>query len=432
MSRKVFCGIGIFTVLALAVLILPNASESVPLQANQGAGERASQTAAPSSSEERRPVLIERAPARVIEDPHAAFSAVAVDAARDEIVLQDENRHNIMIYNRLDNTPPQAAMTEPKRMIGGPRTKVQFNCGVYVDPFSGDIYSLAGDVMDTMTVFSRQAKGNVPPDRELHTPHRTFGVAIDEEDQELYLTIQHPPAVVVYNKTAKGNDAPIRILEGDKTQMADVHGIALDTKNHLLYLGNRGAWSQNRNGVGWARAVKEGVRTWEIPLEKEAWRNMVPGSGKFLAPSITVYPLKASGDTPPLRVIQGSQTMLNWPAHISLDVEHGEVFVADAITDAILVFRATDSGNVKPLRVLKGSRTGIRNPHGVYADVKNDEIVVANFGNHAATVYPRTASGNAPPIRIIRGAPLDTPAPMLGNVGALAYDTKRDEILAPN
>ena len=178
--------------------------------------------------------------------------------------------------------------------------------------------------------------------------------------------------------------------------------------------------------------MKEGERTWDIPEQLYAWKNFVPGSGEFHPPAITVYALKANGDVPPLRVIQGPLTQLNWPAHISMDVEHQELFVTNSVTDEILVFSATANGNVAPVRVLKGPRTNLKKPHGVFVDVKNDEIVVANFGNHAATVYRRTASGDTAPIRTIRAAPVNTPAAMLGNVGALNYDTKRDQILAPN
>ena len=454
MVKRAFCVAGVLILVALGLLFFPKSAEIVLEDREKGADTATKQWFPASARSEHfasffqqgssrvagdisaregtRPIEIDRPPVRVIEDPHAGFSAVAVDVARDEIVLQDENRHNIMIYNRLDSTPPSATMTEPKRIIGGPRTKVQFNCGVYVDPGNGDIYSLANDVMDTMVVFSREAKGDVPPDRELKTPHRTFGVVADEEAQELYLTLQHPPAVMVYHKMAQHDDAPIRILEGNHTQLAEPHGIAIDTKKQLLYAVNRGPVSYSKNGVGWARAIRDGERTWEPPQEKEAWRNMVPGSGKFLPPSITVYPLKASGDTQPLRVIQGSRTQLNWPAHISLDADHDELFVADPIVEAILVYRASDSGNVAPIRVIQGPRTGISRPHGVFVDRKNQEVVVANFGNHMATVYPRDASGDVAPSRTIRSAPQGTPAPMFGNVGALAYDTKRDEILAPN
>ena len=37
----------------------------------------------------------------------------------------------------LRNTPPTATMTEPIRIIGGHETKIEFNCGLYVDPRVG-------------------------------------------------------------------------------------------------------------------------------------------------------------------------------------------------------------------------------------------------------------------------------------------------------
>ena len=51
------------------------------------------------------------APLRVIKDPYPTYSAVAVDFNNGEIVLQDENLFQIMVYDRTANTPPQAAMT---------------------------------------------------------------------------------------------------------------------------------------------------------------------------------------------------------------------------------------------------------------------------------------------------------------------------------
>ena len=54
------------------------------------------------------------------------------------------------------------------------------------------------------------------------------------------------------------------------------------------------------------------------------------------------------------------------------------------------------------------------------------------MGNHSATVYPMDADGDVPPVRQIRGAPSDEPALQIGNPGAVAYDSKRQEILVPN
>jgi hypothetical protein len=359
-----------------------------------------------------RNVSLNRPPVRVIKDQYPTYSAVALDLQNNEIVLQDENLFQIMSYDRLSNTPARATMTEPKRVIGGLNTKVEFNCGLYIDPKNGDIYSVNNDTLNTMTIFSREAKGDVPPTRELATPHRSYGIAVDERAEELFMTVQDSPAVYVYRKYAQGTEKPLRILRGNKTQLADAHGIALDTKNGWMFVANHGnAASYSEGGNPQRRAL---------------------GSGKFQAPSITVYPLKAEGDVAPIRVIQGPDTQFNWPAHLALDEQNGDLYVANDGGHSVLVFKVTDNGNVAPNRILKGPKTQIKNPTGVFVDLKNDEIVVANMGNHMATVYPRTANGDVAPRRVIRGAPADHPALQIGNPGAVAYDTRRDQILVPN
>jgi DNA-binding beta-propeller fold protein YncE len=363
-----------------------------------------------------------RPPLRIISDPYPSFSSVAVDLERDEVVMTDENLFQILVYDRLTNTPPTARMTEPKRMIGGTQTKIEFQCGVYVDPKSGDIYAINNDTVDTMVIFSREARGNVPPDRELRTPHGTFGIAVHEQRQELFLTIQHTSSVVVYPKAAVNEDPPLRVLHGSRTGLADPHGIALDTRNNVFFVSNHGSYKEFIN-----KEITEQGKTTVIPQ-----RRHVLGSGRNLPPSITVHALDAKGDEPPVRVIGGPKTQLNWPSGMAADPERDELYVANDSGNAVLVFRASASGDVAPLRVIQGPRSGIQNPTGLFLDTKNDELWVSNFGNHTVTVYKPTASGDAPPLRTIRSGPRDEPALMIGNPGGLAYDTKRDEILVPN
>lgn len=358
----------------------------------------------PASADVGRSVAADRTPVRVIRDIYPTYSAVAVDPHSDEVFLQDENLYGIKVFNRTDNTPPSAGFTEPKRVLGGLQTRLEFNCAIYVDPKSGDIYSVNNDTIDTMVVFPRDAKGNVAPKRELKTPHGTYGIAVEEGAQELYLTVEHTNAVVVYRKTASGDEKPMRTLEGDRTQLADPHGIAIDTKNNWMFVSNHGNTKSRRR----------------------------PGSGRFDPPSITVYPLKASGDVAPLRILAGPQTQLNWPAHLWVDEERGELYVANDAEDSILIFQTADSGDVSPTRIIKGPSTQIKNPTGVFLDSKNDELWVSNMGNHRATVFARTANGDMAPKRVIRSAPPEKQALAIGNPGAVGYDSKREEILVPN
>jgi DNA-binding beta-propeller fold protein YncE len=361
----------------------------------------------------------QRKPIRMIKDNYAGFSAVAVDHKNDEVILSDENLFQILVYDRKANTPPQATMTEPKRILGGDKTEIEFQCGLYVDPRTGDIYGVNNDTVDQMVIFTRNQKGDTPPDRMLHTPHGTFGIAVDEDRNEMYLTIQHDHAVVVYDKNATGETNPKRLIQGNKTLLGDPHGIAIDPQARLMFVTNYGSTSTKVPGRGERR------ENW--PLE-----DVVPGSGHNMPPSITVYPMDAQGDIAPVRIIQGPKTKLNWGTGISIDHQRGEIFVANDMTSEVLVYDLNANGDVAPKRVLAGPKTMIQSPTAVYVDQANNELWVTNFGNHTATVYRRDAGGDTPPLRVIRSAPLNSPAPMMGNPHPVAYDTKRDQILVPN
>jgi DNA-binding beta-propeller fold protein YncE len=397
---------------------LPNMSGNIPLGAAllQRRDERDT-TASDIAS--RRPV-------RMIRDPNAAFSAVAVDTAHNEVVVTDENLFNVVVYDRQTNTPPTSA-SDPTRVIGGLNTKIEFQCGLYIDPVTGEIYAVNNDTVDSLVIFSRKAVGDVAPDRELHTPHGTFGIAVDEEAKELFLSVQHDNALVVYSKSAKGLEAPIRVVQGSHTGLADPHGMVLDTKNKLLFVANHGSYHEVSPP---APGEKRRERVYlGFPLNREDAR---PGSGKFLPPSITVYASNIKGDTPPVRVIQGPRTQMDWPTGLSLDPERNELFVANDGGSSILVFDASASGDVAPLRVLKGPKSLVSNPTGVFVDTKNEELWVANFGNHTSAVYKPNASGDTAPIRVIRSAKASEEVPGMGNPHPIAYDTKREEILVPN
>jgi DNA-binding beta-propeller fold protein YncE len=385
---------------------------------------------------------LQRPPARVIRDRYPAFSSIAVDPVRDQIVVTDENLFQVLFYSRTENNGP-TQIAKPTRLVGTPwdasmlrreesNTKIEFQCGLYLDPRNGEVYAVNNDTQDTLVIFSNEQVGNVAPSRDVHTPHGTFGIAVDEANQEMYLTVQHDSAVVVYRKGASGEEQPIRLLQGDRTRLADPHGVAFDPKTGVIFVTNHGSVHKVRraDGAVSSRNVRGGggpKLNW--PLERDF---AVPGSGQTLPPSITVYARTASGDTAPLRVIEGPRTRLNWPTGLTVDSDRGELYVTNDTDDSILVFDVAAAGDAAPRRVLKGAKTGLKNPTGVALDKKNGEMWIANFGNHTATAYRLNAQGDAAPLRTVRAAPGGTPSLMIGNPGAVAYDTKREQILVPN
>jgi DNA-binding beta-propeller fold protein YncE len=303
---------------------------------------------------------------------------------------------------------------------------------VYVEQKTGEIYAANNDTRDTLVVFEHGSSGNIKPARQVETPHGTFGVVVDEVHGELFMTEQHDSALVVYRRNATEEESPIRYLQGLKTGLQDPHGIALDPKDDVLFVANYGY----THDVALTDKPKTGVNQADNRHGKENWplgrEFAVPGSGTINAPSITVHARKATGNTPPLRKIQGPDTRLNWPTGLAFDPQARELFVANDAAHEILVFDAAAEGNARPKRVLKGPATKLANPTSVSADTKNRELWVANFGGHSATVYDLSASGDVAPKRIIRNAPEGTPSLMIGNPGAVGYDARREEILVPN
>ena len=345
-----------------------------------------------------------RPPVRHIWDTAPVFSSVGVDSVRNEVYLQDSNRWSIRVFGRLDNAKPGEPPTEPRRIISGPTSDVQFNSCVWVDPGSGDIYTVENDTGDSIVVFANRATGDPEPLRKLKVTHRAQSMAIDDATGELFLSVQYPPQVAVYSKNASGDDKPLRLIQGPKTRFSDVHGIAIDSKNKLLYVTSWGNVSDYK----------------------------VAGSGRFEAPSISVYPAAADGDTAPQRTIQGSKTQLDWPGAMSVDSDTGDLYVANDMGQSILVFRRGDEGDAAPVRVIKGPKTRLSYPAGVFVDAKNKEVWASNLGNSTATVYPLMADGDVAPLRTIRGAEENKQSLKFGKTEALAYDSKRDQLLVPN
>jgi DNA-binding beta-propeller fold protein YncE len=390
------------------------------------------------------PRIAARTPTHTIRDPYPGFSAIRVDPVHNEIVVMDEFKFDIYVYDRLAVTPESAMATTPKRVIGGGKPLSRYNSDGYVDTKTGDIYIVNNDSEPGTYMFSRSVNGNMPPTRGLVTPYGGFGMTVDEEKGEMFITVQHDGAVMVWPKTAQGNDPPIRLLQGEQTRLADPHGVAFDSKSKLLYIANYGT---SRRAVAGSvqqmphplnalnlRGNQQRVPNWpagnHIPYSLR--QEVLFGTGRFGPPSIVVHRADAVGNTAPVRVIEGPRAQLNWPTGISVDPGRGEVFVANAAGDSINIFSATAQGDVAPIRQIKGPKTMLRNPNGVSVDTVNGEVWVANFGNHTATAYRLDANGDAAPVRIIRSAPLKAPTTLISNPYMIAFDSRRDEVIVPN
>jgi len=349
-------------------------------------------------------VELERPPLRVIKDTYPIYSSIVVDPIRNEVVMQDTNLFRIAVFNRTESTPPNASASQPKRVIEGPDTKNEYNNGLYVDPDSGETYNVAMDTADAIFTFRPGASGNSEPMRVLNIPHRGFQIAVDESKKEVYSTNQYPPRVLVFRKGASGDEKPLRVIEGPHTGLSDVHGVAVDSERKLLFVGNWGNSSDYKvAGSGKhlppsitvysldANGDAAPLRTIQGPKTQLDWMGafaLDPDTGNLwvgndVGHSLLVFRPTDNGDVAPMKVIKGDKTGLDHPAGISIDAKNKEVWASNMGNSSATCYKLTATGNAEPIRKIRSAPLGWKSlkfgkPQVIAYDSKREEYLVPN------------------------------------------------------
>ena len=352
-------------------------------------------------------------PVQIVTDPHPTFDGIAIDPENGVVVMSDENRASMMMYDVTAGSL-STAVTEPKRHIIGANTNLGYQAGVALDPKNREIFAISNDG-GGFNVFKYDDHGDVEPTRRLEVPHQAWGISLDPVNDEMAITSQQYQGISIYRRSASGTDRPLRSIRGDRTLMADPHGVFIEPSRDEVFVANHGNWTEMRSYASEDEVIGG---------------DYVPG--RFEKPSIRIYRASDTGNVPPVRSIQGPQSQLAWPMGVFVDAERKELIVANYGNHSILVYAIDANGNAAPTRVISGAKTGIVGPISIAVDPKRNELWVANYGDHTALVFDRAASGDVAPKRIIRNAPAGTPTTGFTNASAAAFDTKRNQILVPN
>jgi len=370
----------------------------------------------------------------MIADPNPVFRAIVLDAEHGEVFMANDKESagtSVLVYPT--QFPPTNRILEPRRRIAGPKTDLGMVCGLALSIEHGELYSVSGET-GTLNVYPLDSTGNVGPARRLRgvMPRASAGVFLDVRNDELFITTEHVNRISVYPRTFQEDQEPLRFIQGPATGLGDPHGIYIDGTTNEIFVSNHGNWRETQPGEGEVRGPDSLTRTslgYNVPGRVVP---LVPSTGQFLGPSITVHSRTATGNAAPLRIIHGPHTQLSLPDGIYRDPLSGELIVANTGDDSVLFFAKDAAGDATPVRVLKGPATKMKGPVGTSIDAKRNELWVASWDSHVAAVFPRMANGNIAPLRVIRTASENAPLASMGRIGAVAYDPKRKEILAPN
>src|SRR5262245_6203119 len=255
---------------------------------------------------------VDVAPIRGVQDPFPVFTDVAVDPDANIVAVSDENRFSLRTYDR---DLASNAVADPRTVIQGNRTGIDFVCGVAIDPINKQIYAVNNDTAADMMVFNYDANGNVPRTRGLRAAAATtWGVSLDLANDEVAVTVQQINKVSVYRRLAEDDEKPLRVIMGPNTGLSDPHGLFIDSQNNEIFVANHDSYhepsaDQDDPNSATAQAAR-GLANITVRTDRPDLRS---SKGKFVEPSITVYARTADGDALPRRIIKGLGIGLSLP-----------------------------------------------------------------------------------------------------------------------
>lgn len=123
------------------------------------------------------------------------------------------------------------------------------------------------------------------------------------------------------------------------------------------------------------------------------------------AQAILTFRGGASGEEPPIRVIQGPHTRIVEERaldRLTIDPVNNEIYVITSAAN-ILVFPREAHGDVAPIRVIGGVDVPIGSRPGMRVDPVRNLLVVGGGRGGGVIVFDRLATGNARPLAVIPG-----------------------------
>jgi hypothetical protein len=242
--------------------------------------------------------------------------------------------------------------------------------------------ALSGAVL----VFKGNARGDELPIRIIQGSHtgliRPQTVEVDPVNGEIVAADSSSRAILVFDRLANGDVAPKRKIGGLKTDFRDIVGVAVDPVHNVIIAANRSAGGPN---------------------------------------GLYMFDRMADGDVAPIRHIGGVHTgVLGRFRQLKLDTERGMIYVAVQAFRRQMATPQKEADlytNEKALAALKVQLA--------LADRDDDPVDAEGGGDTAGFIgaWSITDDGDVPPRMIIRG-----PATRAGGFAGVAINPKNGEV----
>lgn len=272
------------------------------------------------------------APARIISGQSSKLGrtthGIAYDEVHDEIIAPNPLAAAVVIFRGGAD-----GAESPVRTLQGHLTGLSRPETVAVDTKNDEL--LVGDPGDRrILVYKRDADGNARPIRAIQGPrtrlHQIVGIAVDHAHDKIvvstYSRTGGVTGLLVFDRTASGDVAPVGIITGPRTGIHRPRQIAVDTQTGNIYV---------------ACINNEYLPPYNVDKPREGLSQDVDIPSPWNAGKegfIGVWNVADNGDVAPRSVIRGRSTGIVHPAGVAFDAANGEVIALDSVWNGFFTF----------------------------------------------------------------------------------------------
>ncbi|MBI3940744.1 MAG: hypothetical protein HY315_07905 [Acidobacteria bacterium] len=219
-------------------------------------------------------------------------------------------------------------------------------------------------------------------------------VEYDPIHDEIVVPNQFAQAILTFRGSANGGEAPIRVIQGSRTQMRGSSGLLLDPVNGEIYIGGLVFPREAQGDVAPIRTSPGGVDA-VAPTHNLLIASQFSDERTRSGPSrLLIYDRLAERGAKPLRVIGGPRTMLD--TDIKEIRVYGDWLVVghDGVQGTtpsgrsfVGVWSIYDEGDVPPRWTVGGPGGMLIKPRGMDLDPKHQTIIVSDKELNAVLTY---------------------------------------------
>jgi DNA-binding beta-propeller fold protein YncE len=379
------------------------------------------------------------APARFIGGPHTGIVGpvgVGVDMKRNEIWVANYGDHSAVVFDRLssgDVAPKRIVRNAPE---GTPTTGFTNAASAAYDPKRQEVLVPNCVSVPRISTFARYASGNVAPDRTIegqqtHLSRTMHGLAFDPVHDEIIVPVALSGAVLVFKGSARGNETPIRIIQGSHTGLIRPQTVEVDPVNNEIVAADSSSrailvFDRMANGDVSPKRRIGGLKTDFrdiVGVAVDPVANVIIAANRSAGGpnGLYIFDRLADGDVAPIRHIGGINTgVLGRFRQLKVDPERGMIYVA------VQAFRRQQATPQKDADLYTNEKALAALRAQAKKESTDDDVVDQEGGGDTAGfigVWSVKDDGDVPPRMMIRG-----PATRANGFGGVAINPKDGEV----